>query len=99
MPARRRRRAGMIAVALLAASCGSRDRAPRTDAAATTRHEVTLHGFAFDPPALVVGLGDTVAWRNADIVPHTVTRHDSAWDSDSLPVGATWTAPWSRTVA
>jgi plastocyanin len=37
-----------------------------------TRH-VVIRDLAFQPGDLPVSVGDTVAWRNDDIVPHTVT--------------------------
>jgi plastocyanin len=36
-------------------------------------HIVLIKGFAFVPDHLTVSAGDTVVWKNEDIVPHTAT--------------------------
>jgi len=69
---------------LLAAACGggAGSPAPRT-------HVVEIRGFLFSPAQLSVMEGDTVVWKNADILPHTATS-GSAWDSGSIPGGGEW---------
>jgi plastocyanin len=69
------------ALLLLSAGCGGEE-APRA-------HLVELRGFAFAPAALSVAAGDTVVWRNADIVPHTATAAGE-WDSGSIASGGEW---------
>ena len=66
------------ALALLGA-CGS--------VAAATMHTVTIDGFAFKPPSIVVREGDTVEWRNDDPVPHTATAKDAGLDSGEIAAG------------
>jgi plastocyanin len=41
--------------------------------AAGASHEVTIEGMQFQPASLTVERGDTVTWKNADMVPHTAT--------------------------
>ncbi len=54
--------------------------APRT-------HEVVMKSVAFAPAELVVAVGDTVLWRNADIVRHNAVR-PNVFDSDELSPGS-----------
>jgi plastocyanin len=37
-----------------------------------------------------VKVGDTIEWKNADIVPHTVTAVDKSFDSDAIGTGRSW---------
>jgi plastocyanin len=39
---------------------------------------------------LTVNLGDTIEWKNADIVPHTVTAVNKTFNSGSIAPGASW---------
>lgn len=45
-------------------------------------HIVRIEKMAFVPETVTVAPGDTIEWRNADVVPHTVTAED--FDSDTL---------------
>lgn len=54
-------------------------------------HTVLISGFKFQPDTLTVDAGDTVIWKNADIVPHTVTAGDKSFNSGSIAPGASWT--------
>ena len=54
---------------------------------AATVHTVTIDGFAFKPPSVVVKQGDSVEWRNDDPVPHTATAKDAALDSGEIAAG------------
>jgi plastocyanin len=69
---------------LLAAACGGGAAAP-----APRTQVVEIRGFGFSPARLSVMEGDTVVWRNSDILPHTATS-GSAWDSGSIPAGGEW---------
>ena len=53
---------------------------------------VVVQGFKFDPPIVTVHEGDTVQWKNKDIVPHTATEDVSkpAFDSGKIQMGAAW---------
>ena len=74
--------ATLVAGAL--AGCGRG--APRS-----VRHVVTIAKVAYDPAVLDVAAGDTVEWRNRDLVPHTVTARGGAWDSGVLAPDSSWT--------
>lgn len=49
---------------------------------------VLITGFKFVPERLEVNAGDTVVWKNEDIVPHTATG--KKFDSKSLDKGQSW---------
>jgi len=53
-------------------------------------HTVVIHNFAFQPPELTVNVGDTIVWKNTDIVSHTVTAKDGSFDSDEIEPGKSW---------
>ena len=57
---------------------------------AATEHTVTIEGFEFRPGLETVKVGDTVIWRNADLVPHTVSAKDAGLDSPPVASGATF---------
>ena len=52
------------------------------------RRELTISSDAFRPSSVAVQLGDSVVWRNTDIVRHTTTSRKVAWDSGKLKSGA-----------
>lgn len=52
-------------------------------------HTVLIKGFQFVPENLEVAAGDTVIWKNEDIVPHTATA-EKAFDSKSIEKGQSW---------
>jgi plastocyanin len=54
-------------------------------------HTIVIREAKFQPAALTVKVGDTVNWRNDDIVPHTATSTEpKKFDSGILPVGSSW---------
>lgn len=53
-------------------------------------HTVVIHNFAFQPAELTVNVGDTIVWKNKDIVSHTVTAADGNFDSDEIKPGKSW---------
>ncbi len=72
----------IIAVAVTAsASCTRR---------ATRSYVITMATVGFQPAELVVDRGDTIVWKNEDIIPHTATARDGSWDSKSIDAGASW---------
>lgn len=81
---RRRRALAVVAVAALVGLPASGVAARRGSA-----RDVRIAAFAFQPASLTVGVGDTIVWRNEDIVPHTATAADSGWDSGTLAAGGT----------
>ncbi len=58
--------------------------------AAPAEHEVLIQGMKFVPDRLQVHVGDTVVWRNDDLVPHTVTAKGGSFDSPQIESGKTW---------
>lgn len=71
--------------ALLSASCSAR---PEASPSGKT-HTVLIKGSKFEPERLEVAAGDTVIWKNEDIVPHTATAI-RIFDSDNLDPGESW---------
>jgi plastocyanin len=53
-------------------------------------HTVTIRGMNYLPPTLTVDVGDTVVWKNEDMVPHTVTDRGKSFESRSIVSGASW---------
>jgi plastocyanin len=54
-------------------------------------HTVIIREIKFQPAVLTLKVGDTVEWRNDDIVPHTATSTEpKKFDSGILPVGSSW---------
>lgn len=54
-------------------------------------HTVVINQFKYQPDTLTVNAGDTVEWKNEDIVPHTVTSKDGkTFDSKTLAKGKSW---------
>src|SRR5215207_5593913 len=51
---------------------------------------VVIANLAFDPSAVTVSTGTTVAWTNEDSVPHTVTSTDGAFDSGIFDPGGSF---------
>jgi len=63
-----------------------------SQSASTKTVTVVIRGFKFDPGTVTVNQGDTVEWKNEDIVPHTATEDVAkpAFDSGTIQVGAMW---------
>lgn len=53
-------------------------------------HAVTIEGMKFSPEVLEVHAGDTVVWRNRDIVPHNVTAAEQELHSPTITPEGTW---------
>ena len=58
-------------------------------AMAASTHEVKIEGIQFSQLDLKVQRGDTVTWRNNDVVPHTVTAAGK-FDSGAIEPGKTF---------
>ena len=54
--------------------------------AASATPEVKIENLKFAPASLTVQRGDTVTWRNNDVVPHTATAAGK-FDSGSIAPG------------
>jgi plastocyanin len=50
--------------------------------AAGQTHRVEMKGIAFAPAQIKVRVGDTVEWRNNDIVAHTATAKEAGFAFD-----------------
>jgi plastocyanin len=57
--------------------------------AAGAPHEVTIAGLKFAPAQLMVHRGDTVTWKNTDVVPHTATAQGK-FDSGRIAPGQSY---------
>ena len=57
-----------------------------------TTHIVRIEGMVFAPATLTVRAGDSITWRNQDVVPHTATAM-GRFDSGSIAAGKWWTQP------
>ncbi len=59
---------------------------------ATETVEVTIEGMKFEPQHLTLQPGDTVVWRNKDLVPHTASTATAATaGAAGAPSGSTST--------
>ena len=52
-------------------------------------HAVVIDGMQFQPETLAVRRGDTIVWRNKDLVPHTATVK-GGFDSGNIDPGKQW---------
>ena len=88
----------LAALALIAAagfpSLASAGRSANPGSAPQKMVTVTIRSFKFEPATVTVNVGDTVEWKNDDIVPHTATADGEAqkpvFDSGTIQTGATW---------
>lgn len=69
---------------------GSLNSAPLQKKAAPKTVTILIKGFQFVPAKVEVASGDTVIWKNEDIVPHTATLKRT-FDSKEIAVGKSWT--------
>ena len=53
-------------------------------------HTVALRGMKNLPATLLVRAGDTVVWKNEDVVPHTATDRGKVFDSGNIEPGGSW---------
>ena len=75
----------LIAILAFAVAYGH---AQQQQSAAT--HIVTIKAMKYQPDQLEVKAGDTVEWKNEDIVAHTVTARDHSFDSGKIVPGKSW---------
>ena len=54
------------------------------------RHDITMTPESYRPGDLTVQRGDTIVWRNTDIVVHTATSRTGAFDSGRIKAGKTF---------
>ena len=55
---------------------------------------VEIRGFKFEPATVTIQAGETLEWKNEDIVPHTATADEGAqkpaFDSGTIRTGEAW---------
>ena len=52
---------------------------------------IVIRGLKFQPAVMTVNVGDTVEWKNEDIVPHNaVSTEAKEFNSSTLAVGNSW---------
>jgi plastocyanin len=59
-------------------------------AAEAKTHLIVARRVAWDPKTLVVARGDTVEWKNVDVVPHNVRQDKHLFWSKDLPPGTSF---------
>ncbi len=79
----------VMSLLLITCSWGAASVRVDQNVASQTR-DVMIRGFAYQPAVMTAHVGDTVQWKNADIVPHTVTATDKSFSSGVIAPGATW---------
>lgn len=74
----------LLVLAVCAASFGAAQGKP-------TVHTVTIDATSFSPAQLTIKPGDSVVWRNKDMIPHTATASGrGGFDSGTLKPGDSW---------
>ena len=59
---------------------------------------IAINNFRFEPDAITLHVGDTIEWKNIDIVPHSATAMDrKAFDSGPIEKGASWRFTFTKT--
>ena len=71
---------------------------PASAAVAGRTYTVIMKGMKFSPSTLRVQKGDTIVFKNSDLVPHTATaKQGRVFDSGMIKPGESWTfVPTSR---
>lgn len=77
-----------VLVVFAFAAGGAQAQAKTKPAAKKQTRTIAIRSFKFAPATLTVNSGDSVVWKNADIVPHTATG--KGFDSGSIAAGASW---------
>src|SRR5262249_8878309 len=63
--------------------------AARQHSGSNKNYSIVIKKFKFAPEMMEVNVGDTITWKNEDIVPHIVTG--PKFKSKSLDQGESWT--------
>jgi plastocyanin len=53
-------------------------------------HVIIIQGFQFQPGTDTVRVGESVMWKNQDIVPHTATSDARRFDSKTIEAKGSW---------
>ena len=80
------REAGLALILQPSAAASQNPAAPGT----STNGQVIMKGIRFQPAELAVHPGETVEFKNEDIVAHTVTADDGSFDSGLIQPGSSW---------
>jgi plastocyanin len=72
-----------ITAVMLAATCAG------VPTPAPVRHEIQMRAVSFAPRELTIPLGDTVLFKNADIVRHNAVRRE-VFDTGNLKAGESY---------
>ena len=83
------RQVTLAAIVVALAALSPLSSAPAHSKPAAKTYTVLIRGFQFVPQRLEVEAGDTVIWKNEDIVPHTATAR-KVFDSKKLDQGQSW---------
>lgn len=81
-------RLAALLVAIGALGCSATP-APAGSKPAGATHTIVIKGLKFVPERLEVAAGDTVVWKNEDIVPHKTSARD-VFESANLEKGESW---------
>ena len=54
-------------------------------------HTVAISGSRFSPAQITVARGDSIVWKNTDVVSHTATSAAGGFDSKMIAPGKSWT--------
>ncbi len=86
------RRSLLICAVMLFTLCslGMQKRHPAKLKTKSQTHTIAIHGYEFVPATLTINVGDTVEWKNEDIVPHTATSDGKGFDSKNIEPKAAW---------
>ena len=79
-------RRSLLALLIVGVACGARAAVATID---VTRHEILMRGISFTPRELSAHLGDTIVWKNVDIVRHNAVR-PATFDTDELRTGESY---------
>jgi plastocyanin len=90
----------VLAVATLAAACGSSSKSTAATKSDTSSATITIHNFMFGPAALTVKAGTVVTVKNTDDTDHTVTAIDGSFNTGPIHSGksATFTVAKAGTI-
>jgi plastocyanin len=58
--------------------------------AKSTVHTIVIEGMQFSPADVEVSTGDTVIWKNKDLVPHNATADDRSFASPEIAPNSSW---------
>ncbi len=78
---------GAVLLSLLSLSMAL---SPLVSAHAQTTHTVLIEEMRYKPPMLSVAVGDTVVWRNVDLVAHTATAANHSFKSGPIEASKSW---------